>query len=185
MSRLGKRPIEIPDSVEVKQENGEVVITGPEGTLSQQLLPGISLEIGSDSLLVNRKSNSKRQKSYHGLIWSLLGNMVEGVTDKFTKTLVLKGLGYRARMQGEELHIELGYSNVCEVEIPEGISVELPNRTTIIVEGIDKQQVGQFAARLRELRSPDPYNQKGIKYEGEYIRQKVGKTVGGEGSLGD
>ncbi len=185
MSRLGKRPIELPESVTVKQQGNTLVVSGPEGELSQKLLPGISVEIEPNSVLIKRKSNSKRQRSYHGLIWSLMQNMVEGVTNKFTKTLVLKGIGYRARLQGQELIIELGYSNPCEMKIPEGITVDVPNRTTINVTGIDKERVGQFAAKLRHLRSPDPYNQKGIKYEGEYIRQKVGKTVGGEGSLGD
>ncbi len=185
MSRLGKRPIDLPDDVEVKVNNGEVIVSGPEGELSQQISPGITLDVNSDTVQVKRRDDSKQQKSYHGLMWSLINNMIDGVTKKFAKTLVLNGLGYRAQLRGDLIHMELGFSNPVQVDIPDHIEVEIPNRTTIKVTGIDKQKVGQFAAQLRYLRDPDPYNQKGIKYEDEHIRQKVGKTVGGEEALGE
>ncbi len=185
MSRLGKRPIEIPDEVEVEVDNGEIIVSGPKGELSEGLSPGITVEINSDNLKVNRRDDSKQQKSFHGLMWSLINNMIDGVTEKFEKTLVLNGLGYRAQQRGDIIQLELGFSNPVQVEIPDDIDVELPNRTTIKLSGIDKQRLGQFAAQLRYLRDPDPYNQKGIKYEDEHIRQKVGKTVGGEEALGE
>lgn len=185
MSRLGNREIPIPDEVDVEVRGDEIVASGPEGELSEELVPGITVEVGSDSIVINRSDDTNEQKSKHGLIWSLVQNIVRGVREKFTKTLVLNGLGYRAQKRGDELEIELGYSEPIHIEIPDDLSAELPNRTTIKISGISKEKVGQFAARLRELRDPDPYNQKGIKFEGEHIRQKVGKTVGGEGALGE
>ncbi len=185
MSRLGNRAIPIPEDVDVKVDGQKIIAFGPEGELFQELVGGITAEVVEDSLVLNRRDDSNEQKSKHGLMWSLAQNIVNGVTEPFTKTLVLNGLGYRAKKQGNELVLELGFSEPVKMEIPDNLSAELPNRTTIKISGIDKEEVGQFASRLRGLRDPDPYNQKGIKYEGEYIRQKVGKTVGGEGALGE
>lgn len=186
MSRMGHRPVEIPDDVDVSVENGTVVAEGPNGTLEQPLSDGITVDVESDELLLSRRDDSKEQRSQHGLMRSLIINVIEGVDDGFTKTMELNGLGYRVNKQGSTLNIELGYSNPIHVEVPEKVDVEVPNDTTITVSGIDKEDVGQFAARLRKLRDPDPYNQKGIKYEDETIRQKVGKAVGGgEGPEGE
>lgn len=186
MSRMGHRPIEIPDEVDVSVTSSKLEAEGPQGALSQELAEGITAEVNDSEVVLARRDDSKEQKSQHGLMRSLVMNVIEGVNDGFTKTLELNGLGYRVNKQGNTLNIELGYSNPINMEIPDNIDVEVPNETTIKVSGIDKVDVGQFASRLRDLRDPDPYNQKGIKYEDETIRQKVGKAVGGgEGAEGD
>ncbi len=179
MSRMGNRPIEVPDEVEVSCSKGVVTASGPNGELSQTLAEGIDAEVREDRIVLSRRDDSKRRKSQHGLMRSLVKNIVTGVHEGFSKTLELNGLGYRVQQRGKGLILELGFSHPIEVEVPEPIEVEVPNNTTIIVRGNDKQEVGEFAASLRQLRDPDPYNQKGIKYEGETIRQKVGKAVGG------
>lgn len=185
MSRMGNRPIEVPDDVEVTISGDEITASGPEGELTETLLPGISVSQDDGELMVNREDDSKQQKSRHGLMWKLVKNIVEDANEGFSKTLELNGIGYRTRLQGSSLVLELGYSHPIEVEIPDEIDVDVPNNTTINISGIDRQQVGEFSAQLRQLRDPDPYNQKGIKYEDEFIRQKVGKAVGGEGVEGE
>lgn len=179
MSRMGNRPIEVPDDVEVSVSNGDVTASGPNGELSQTLSEGITAEVDDGRVVLSRRDDSKRQKSQHGLMRTLVKNIVTGVHEGFSKTLELNGLGYRVQKRGGDLVLELGFSHPIEVEVPGGIEVDVPNNTTITVRGTNKQEVGEFAASLRQLRDPDPYNQKGIKYEGERIRQKVGKAVGG------
>ncbi len=184
MSRMGKRPLEIPDGVEIKKENNKLVASGPKGELSCEIKGEITVKIGEDEVVVNRPSDRKRHKSMHGLMWSLVNNLITGVHEGFEKTLVLNGLGYRVNKSGNSLKLELGFSNPVNIDIPEDVEVNVPNNTTIKISGADKESVGQFAATLRQLRDPDPYNQKGIKYQGEYIPQKVGKAVGGEAAMG-
>ncbi len=179
MARMGDRPIEVPDSVEVTEEDGTLVAEGPNGTLRQSLAEGITADLDEDRVVLHRRDDSRKQKSQHGLHRTLVKNIVTGVSEGFTKTLELNGLGYRSRLEGSTLVLELGYSNPVRVDVPDSVDVELPNETTIKISGIDNEEVGHFAAELRKLRDPDPYNQKGVKYEGEYIRQKVGKAVGG------
>ncbi|MFP4686622.1 MAG: 50S ribosomal protein L6 [bacterium] len=184
MSRLGKRPVEIPDSVTVDYKDRTLTAEGPRGKLSLEIPRDIGVKIDGDSIKVSRPGDQKRFKSMHGLIWSLVSNLIHGVSEGYEKTLLLSGLGYRVKKQANSLEIELGFSNPIKVDIPEKLEVDVPNNTTIKVSGADKQLVGQFAATVRQLRIPDPYNQKGIKYEGERIRKKVGKAVGGEGAMG-
>lgn len=179
MSRMGHRPIEIPEDVDVDITNGTITASGPEGEMSQTLTDGITAEVEDGELVLSRRDDSKEQRSQHGLMRSLAKNLVKGVGEGFTKTLEINGLGYRVNKQGSTLTLELGYSNPIQVEIPDEVDVEVPNNTTIKVSGINKEDVGQFASRLRHMREPDPYNQKGVKYEDETIRQKVGKAVGG------
>jgi large subunit ribosomal protein L6 len=185
MSRMGNRLIDVPEDVELTITDDEVTAEGPEGTLSEPIPEGISINRQDDQLSVDRDDDSKKSKSQHGLLWRLTKNIVRDVNEGYSKTLELNGIGYRTRKQGDTLVLELGYSHPVEVEIPDEINVEVPNNTTITVSGVDRQQVGEFAAQLRQLRDPDPYNQKGIKYEDEDIRQKVGKAVGGEGAEGE
>lgn len=186
MSRMGPRPLEIPDDVEVSVSGGVLQASGPEGELEQELSDGITASIEDGELVLSRRDDSKQQRSQHGLMRSLAQNIIKGVHEGFTKTLEINGLGYRTNKQGSTLTLELGYSNPIQVEIPDNLEVELPNNTTIKISGIKKEDVGQFASRLRHLREPDPYNQKGVKYEDETIRQKVGKAVGGgEGPEGE
>ncbi|MFB6226821.1 MAG: 50S ribosomal protein L6 [bacterium] len=176
---MGPRPIDVPDEVDIDISNGTINASGPQGDKSLDLTEGITAEVSDGELVLSRRDDSKEQKSQHGLMRSLAVNLVKGVGEGFTKTLEINGLGYRVNKQGSTLTLELGYSNPIQVEIPDNLDVEVPNNTTIEVNGIDKEDVGQFASRLRHLREPDPYNQKGIKYEDETIRQKVGKAVGG------
>jgi large subunit ribosomal protein L6 len=176
---MGPRPIELPDEVDASEDGSTFRAEGPEGTLQQTITDGISVEVQEDQVVLSRRDDSKEQRSQHGLMRTLVKNTIEGVHKSFGKTLELNGLGYRVNKQGSTLTIELGYSNSITVEIPDDLTVEVPDDTTIEVSGIDKEEVGQFAAELRKYRDPDPYNQKGIKYEDETIRQKVGKAVGG------
>lgn len=184
MSRMGHHPIELPDGVDVSVSGSHVSVSGPEGELEQTIPRGIDVTVEDGSVRLSRRDDSREQKSQHGLMRTLVENMVQGVHEPFTKTLVLNGLGYRVNKQGGTLRLELGYSNPITMEVPEEIEVEVPNNTTVTVKGVDKQSVGQFAAKLRQLRDPDPYNQKGIRYEDETIRQKVGKAVGGGEEMG-
>ena len=183
MSRMGKRPLEIPEDVELKVEDDEVVASGPQGELSCEIKGDIEVQIGDDQVVLDRPSDRKHHKSMHGLMRSLVDNLITGVHEGFEKTLVLNGLGYRVNKSGGTLTLELGFSNPVKVDIPDDVEVNIPNNTTIKVSGAEKEAVGQFAASLRQLRDPDPYNQKGIKYKDEHIRQKVGKAVGGEAAM--
>lgn len=177
MSRIGLQPIEIPEKVEVSiADNNLATVKGPKGELTQQLPREMVIKIEENEILIERPSEQKRMKSLHGLTRSLLFNMVEGVTNGFTKKLVITGTGYRAQKQGNKLTLNLGYSHPIEMEDPEGISVEVPDQLTIVISGADKQQVGNYAAVIRDQRGPEPYKGKGIRYEDEHIRRKVGKT---------
>lgn len=179
MARMGHRPVDIPEDVDVNVSEGTVTATGPSGEMTQELSDGISIQINEDHVVLNRAEDTRELKSQHGLMRSLVQNIIQGAHEPFKKVLELNGLGYRVNKQGSTLRLELGYTNPIEVEIPDEIDVSIPNNTTVEVSGPDKQEVGEFAAILRHLREPDPYNQKGIKYEDEEIRQKVGKAVGG------
>ncbi len=177
MSRIGLMPIEIPAGVEINiDEKNYVVVKGPKGELEQQLCEDMKFEVEGNIINVVRPTENKRHKSLHGLNRSLLFNMVEGVTKGFEKKLELVGVGYRANKEGNKLILSLGFSHPVELEDPEGITVEVPSQTEILIKGINKQIVGNYAAKIRELRKPEPYKGKGVKYAGEQIRRKVGKT---------
>lgn len=177
MSRIGKMPIQIPKGVEIKIDgNNLVTVKGQKGTLTKQLHQDMIIKVEDGVAIVQRPSEEKIHKSLHGLTRSLLNNMVEGVTKGFEKGLDINGVGYRAQKQGKKLVLTLGYSHPVEMEEPAGITVEVPAPNKIIVKGIDKQAVGEFAAKIRAKREPEVYKGKGIKYETEVIRRKEGKT---------
>ena len=178
MSRIGKLPITVPAGVTVNvDENNTVTVKGPKGTLTQAVNPDITLKQDNGVLTMERPSDAKPHKAMHGLYRSLVHNMVVGVTDGFAKTLELVGTGYRAQAEnGKKLTINIGFSHPVVLEAPENIQFETPNQTTIVVKGINKQQVGNLAADIRAIRKPEPYLGKGIKYADEHIRRKEGKT---------
>ena len=177
MSRIGRAPIAVPAGVEVKiEDNNVVTVKGPKGTLTQQLHPNMTIKQEGTELHVTRPNDLKENRSLHGLTRSLLHNMVVGVTDGFKKTLDVNGVGYRVAMEGGKLVMNLGFSHQVIMEVPAGLTVEVPNPNQIVVNGYDKQLVGQYAAQIREKRPPEPYKGKGIKYSDEVIRRKVGKT---------
>ena len=178
MSRIGRLPITVPAGVEVKvDENNTVTVKGPKGTLTQEVNPAITLKQEGNILTLERPSDAKPHKAMHGLYRSLVHNMVVGVTDGFSKTLELVGTGYRAQAEGgQKLTINIGFSHPVILDAPENIQFETPNQTTIVVKGINKQQVGNLAADIRAIRKPEPYLGKGIKYVDEHIRRKEGKT---------
>ncbi|MFT5469219.1 MAG: large subunit ribosomal protein L6 [Verrucomicrobiales bacterium] len=178
MSRIGKLPISLPDKVEIDaNDSGVVSIKGPRGNLSYQLPSGIALKRGDNGVEIERTGASRRHKALHGTARSLIANMVEGVSEGFVKQLEIQGVGYRAAVKGEELDLQLGFSHPVKHPIPEGLKVSVENNTEIKVEGIDKQAVGQFAAEIRSYRPPEPYKGKGVRYKGEYVRRKAGKSV--------
>ena len=180
MSRIGRKPIPIPASVDVKIEDGVVTVKGTKGTLTQKIHPNMNVEVKDGEVLVTRPNDEKENRALHGLTRTLISNMIEGVTKGFTKELEVNGVGYRVQKQGKDLVMTLGYSHqVIVSEIP-GITIEVPAPNKIIVSGPDKQLVGQFAAQIREKRPPAPYKGKGIKYVNEVIRRKEGKA-GGKG----
>ena len=181
MSRIGRMPVVIPAGVEVKvTENNEVQVKGPKGTLTQQLSSEMKITVEGAQIIVERPSEDKRHKSLHGLTRTLINNMVVGVTQGYEKNLEINGVGYRASKSGKKLVLNLGYSHPVEMEEPEGVTVEVPAQNKIVVKGIDKQAVGEFAAKIRSKRAPEPYKGKGIKYDYEVIKRKEGKT-GGKG----
>ena len=177
MSRIGRMPIAIPAGVTVDiAENNKVTITGPKGTLERVLPAEMEIKKDGEEIIVSRPNDLKKMKSLHGLTRTLINNMVVGVTEGYQKVLEINGVGYRGQKQGNKLILSLGYSHPVEMEDPEGITVEVPNQTELVVKGIDKQLVGNYAAKIRDWRKPEPYKGKGIKYAGEYIRRKEGKT---------
>ena len=185
MSRIGRQPIKMKEGVSIKIESRKVEITGPKGSLSLRVPQGISVKFDEQSktVIVERKSESKKNKSFHGLIRTLISNMVEGVTNGYEKILEMEGIGYRVALRGNTLVLSIGYSHPVEVQAPDGIQFELDGETVIKVKGIDKQKVGEVAAKIRALRKPEPYKGKGIRYKGEQIRRKPGKAaVSSEGS---
>ena len=177
MSRVGLRPIEIPEGVEVSLEPGSVIVKGPKGTLNQAIHRDMRIARDDSVLRVERPSDERTHRALHGLTRSLVANMVEGVTKGFEKRLEIHGMGYRATLQGTTLTLLLGYSHPIVYEAPDTIEFELSGRDIIIVRGIDNQMVGQVAAEIRAFRKPEPYKGKGIRYVGEVIRRKVGKTA--------
>lgn len=178
MSRIGKLPINIPQGVDVKIEGNLVTVKGPKGLLSRELHKDMQVEMNDGKIEVKRPSDEKFHKALHGLTRTLVNNMVEGVTKGFEKSLELVGVGYRAQKQGKKLVLSVGYSHPVEIDPPAGIEIEVPVATKIVVKGADKEAVGALAANIRKVREPEPYKGKGIKYEGERIRRKVGKAGG-------
>lgn len=177
MSRIGRTPIPIPAGVDVKIDEGNhVTVKGPKGTLERDLVPQIKVEVDGAVIRVTRPNDNKQNRSLHGLTRTLVANMVEGVTNGFSKTLEINGVGYRAAKEGKKLILNVGYSHQVDVEEIDGITIDVPNANTVVINGIDKQLVGQFAADVRNVRPPEPYKGKGIKYSTEVIRRKEGKT---------
>jgi large subunit ribosomal protein L6 len=182
MSRIGRLPIAVPAGVDVAIEGQHVTVTGPKGTLSRELHPEMLIGREDDQIVVRRPTEQKTHKQLHGLTRTLVNNMVVGVTDGYRKGLEITGVGYRATKIGEKLQLNLGYSHPVEIEPPSGISFEVENPTRLAVIGIDKELVGQIAARVRSTRKPEPYKGKGVRYAGEQIRRKAGKAgkIGGK-----
>jgi len=178
MSKVGRKPIEIPKGVDFKISHEQVVIKGPKGELFFKLDPRIKVEMMDQQAHVLRKSNDREGRSLHGLVRSQLANMVLGVTEGYEKVLEINGVGYKAQIQGAQLVLSLGFSHPVEFKIPKGIEAKVEKQTTIKLKGIDKQQVGQIAANIRDLKSPEPYKGKGIRYSGEQVRTKEGKKAG-------
>ncbi|MDH7499622.1 MAG: 50S ribosomal protein L6 [candidate division NC10 bacterium] len=176
MSRIGKAPIAIPSQAKVEVTNDTISVSGPRGKLHLQLEPGMAVKVENDKIFVSRPSDAKAYRALHGLVRSLLANMVQGVTQGFEKRLELTGLGFRAQVQGGTLSLNLGYSHPISYPIPSDVKIQAETPTSLIISGIDKQRVGQVAAQIRDFRKPEPYKGKGIKYAGERIRRKAGKT---------
>jgi large subunit ribosomal protein L6 len=177
VSRIGKQPIPVPSGVEVKIEGSTVTVTGPKGTLTQTFSPEMILGLEDGVLTVTRPSDERTHRSLHGLTRTLLSNMVTGVSEGFHKNLEIVGVGYRAELKGSDIQLALGFSHTVLVKAEPGITFEVPANTRITVRGIDKQRVGQIAAEIRGWRPPEPYKGKGVRYEGEHVRRKVGKTA--------
>jgi large subunit ribosomal protein L6 len=177
MSRIGKLPIEIPASVDVKIDPGLVTVKGPKGELRQTVSRELSFERDDSRLVVKRPTDRGEHRALHGLTRSLVFNMVQGVTEGFEKRLEIQGVGYRAQLRGKTLELALGYSHPVRMEAPEEIEFEVPVPTQIVVRGIDKQKVGEIAAQIRKQRPPEPYKGKGVRYAGEYVARKVGKRA--------
>ena len=175
MSRIGKKPVAIPSGVSANIEGDTLSVKGPKGTLSMGLSDLIDYKVEGDEIQVNPANDTQKARSYWGMQRTLVSNLVEGVTEGFTKVLEISGVGYRAQAQGKKLKLQLGYSHDVDLEVPEGLEVKTPDQTTVEISGIDKQAVGQFAAEIRRWRKPEPYKGKGIKYRGEYIFRKEGK----------
>jgi len=177
MSRIGRQPIELPSGVSVSISPGRVMVNGPLGELTQQVPVRMQVEQQDSSIVVSRPTERGDDRALHGLTRSLIANMVEGVTSGFQKRLEIQGVGYRAALRGVDLELNVGYSHPVVLKAPQGITFEVPTPTEVLVKGIDKQQVGQLAAEVRKVRPPEPYKGKGIRYEGEYVRRKVGKRA--------
>ena len=178
MSRIGNKPITVPNGVEVKLDGHNITVKGPKGTLERELHKNITVTLDNNVITVTRPNDDKENRSLHGLTRTLISNMIQGVTEEFTRKLEVNGVGYRAQKQGKKLVLTLGYSHPVEIEEVEGITIEVPAQNQIIVKGCDKQLVGQIAANIREKRLPEPYKGKGIKYADERIRRKEGKAGG-------
>src|SRR3954463_11422497 len=177
MSRIGRQPIPLPAGVSVSIDPGRVMVAGPLGQLHQQVPLRMSIEQSDDTIVVTRPTDRGEDRALHGLTRTLVANMVEGVTKGFAKSLEIQGVGYRAVLKGTTLELAVGYSHPVSFEPPKGITFEVPTPTQITVKGNDKQQVGQIAAEIRRVRPPEPYKGKGIRYEGEFVRRKVGKRA--------
>ena len=175
MSRIGKRPVPMPAGVSATTEGQTLTVKGPKGTLSMQMLEDISYDVQEGAISVQPGNDTKRARAFWGMHRTLVQNLVTGVTEGFTKTLEITGVGYRAAMQGKNLRLQLGYSHDVNVAVPEGLTVATPDATTVVISGSDRQRVGQLAAEIRRWRKPEPYKGKGIKYRGEFIFRKEGK----------
>ena len=182
MSRIGNKPITIPAGVEVKLNGNEVTVKGPKGTLVNSFNKDMAISVEGNEIIVKRPSDEKEHRSLHGLTRTLIANMVEGVTNGFSKELEVNGVGYHVNKQGKDLVMSLGFSHQVVVSETDGITIDVPNPNKIVISGPDKQKVGQFAAEVREKRPPEPYKGKGIKYADEHIRRKEGKA--GKGAKG-
>ena len=177
MSRIGRKPVAVPEAVSVEIGTGNIAVKGPKGELSQAFSPDMTVAQEDGTIVVTRPTDRGEHRALHGLTRCLIANMVEGVTDGFEKRLEIQGVGYRAALKGKNLELALGYSHPVSIEAPEGIEFEVPQPTEIIVRGIDKQLVGQVAADIRKRRKPEPYKGKGIRYKGEQVLRKVGKRA--------
>jgi large subunit ribosomal protein L6 len=175
MSRIGKRPVALPAGVTASTEGQMLSVKGPKGTLSMPMADEVAYAVEADGISIQPANDSKRARSFWGMQRTLVQNLVTGVTEGFTKTLEITGVGYRANAQGKTLRLQLGYSHDVNVDVPEGLEVKTPDQTTVEISGIDRQKVGQLAAEIRRWRKPEPYKGKGIKYRGEYIFRKEGK----------
>ena len=182
MSRIGKQPVAIAKGVEVQVAAGRVRVKGPKGMLEEAVAPHCKVEVAGSEVRVARDSDEKRAKAMHGLMRALIANMVTGVTTGFSKSLDVIGVGYRAEVQGKKLTLTIGFSHPVVIEVPQGIEVVAESQTRLVIKGANKQQVGQFAAEVREIRMPEPYKGKGIRYVDEVVRRKVGKTGVSSGS---
>ena len=178
MSRIGKVPIPVPKGVDIKIDKNEIHVKGPKGKLDYTFPPRVSVKQEDGAVHVARHGDDKQSKAYHGLVQRLVRNMVIGVTDGFKKELEIQGVGYRAAVEGSRLNLSLGFSHPVVFQAPAGITIEVPKPTSVIISGYDKQAVGQVAAVIRGFRPPEPYKGKGIRYSGEHVRRKVGKTSG-------
>ena len=178
MSRKGKKPIALPKNVKISQNGNIVKVEGPKGTLSSKLPDGIAMTMEENQLIIERKSDDRLARSYHGLARTLVNNMVTGVSAGFEKGLEISGVGYRAELAGSNLKLVLGFSSPVEYSIPKGIEVKIDKQVNLVVSGINKELVGRVASEIRSLKKPEPYKGKGIKYAGEYIRRKAGKAAG-------
>ena len=176
MSRVGSNPIALPDGVDVTVATEGVTVKGPKGTLTVTFANRITVVVEDRVVKLSRSDDERESRALHGLSRALLANMVVGVTDGYRKELRTEGVGYRAKLQGKRLELQVGFSHPVHIEAPEGITIEVPEQTRIIVSGIDKQKVGQLAAEIRQVRPPEPYKGKGIRYVGEYVRRKAGKA---------
>jgi large subunit ribosomal protein L6 len=177
MSRIGKSPIPVPSGVDVTVNGADVTVKGPKGTLSRTVPGAIAIRQEGDTLLVERPDDERQTRALHGLVRSLVNNMVVGVSQEFSKELEIIGTGYRAALQGSTLDLSLGFSHPVTMDAPDGITFEVPVPTRIVVRGIDKEQVGQVAADIRAIRKPEPYKGKGVRYLGEHVARKAGKTA--------
>jgi large subunit ribosomal protein L6 len=176
MSRIGRAPVSVPQGVEVNLSGRTVAVKGPKGELTVPVGRGVEVRQEDGNIVVDRASDAPEHRAMHGLTRSLIQNAVTGVTDGFTKTLVIQGVGYRGALQGQDINLQVGYSHPVAIRPRDGIDFEMPNATTIVVRGIDKQKVGQTAAEIRKVRPPEPYKGKGIRYSDEQVRRKVGKA---------
>jgi large subunit ribosomal protein L6 len=177
MSRIGRSPIEVPAGVSVSISPGRVMVNGPLGELAQEVPGRMAIEQSDGTITVTRPTDRGEDRALHGLTRTLVANMVDGVTKGFEKRLEIQGVGYRASMRGTALELNVGFSHPVVKDAPDGVTYEVPTQTEIVVKGIDKQQVGQIAAEIRKVRPPEPYKGKGIRYQGEYVRRKVGKRA--------
>ncbi|MCJ9429284.1 50S ribosomal protein L6 [Kordiimonas marina] len=175
MSRIGKKAVAIPSGVTVSLNGADFAVKGPKGELAMTFVPEVEVSQNDDGIVVKPINETKRARSMWGMQRTMVANMIEGVTDGFSRKLEINGVGYRAQMKGSALNLQLGYSHDIDFPVPEGIKIETPDQTTILISGVDKQKVGQTAAKIREFRKPEPYKGKGIKYQGEYIFRKEGK----------